>query len=82
MPKKRTPTTGAVRAPAKRQGETSAAQSEGPVPKLPHERDESASHTASPPRKRIKSAHDDVARGAVDTDRGPVTDATYQKQKK
>jgi hypothetical protein len=51
------------------------------APKLPHERDESTDAMASAPRKRIKQAHDDLERGLVDTDRGPVIDATYRKLK-
>ena len=53
-----------------------------PAAKLPHERDESTDAMAGAPRKRIRQAHDDVERGMVDTDRGPVTDQTYQKLKK
>jgi hypothetical protein len=52
------------------------------TPKLPHERDESADEMAGPPRKRIKQAHDDLRRGLTDTDRGPVSDATYRKLKR
>lgn len=62
-------------------------------PKLPHERDESTedqkdgeratdSAAASQGREKMRRAHDDVARGRQDTDRGPVTDATYHKVRK
>jgi hypothetical protein len=84
MSKERKRTSGASGASARKaaHGETSVEQDKGRAPKLPHERDESASHMASPPRKSMKRAHDDVVRGARDTDRGPVADATYQKLKK
>jgi len=52
-----------------------------PAPKLPHERDETGD-TAAQPNERMEKAHDDVARGVQDTDRGPVTDDTYHKLRK
>ncbi len=51
------------------------------VPRLPHERDESADSQHSPPRADMQQASKDIKRGLVDTDRGPVTDATYRKLK-
>jgi hypothetical protein len=38
------------------------------APRLPHERDESDDSQASPQRKKMKQAHDDLASGQVDTD--------------
>ena len=70
--------------PQGRQGETLPAQ--GPnqerAPRMPHERDESADSQRAdePSADRMGDiAHDDVARGLVDTDKGPVLDKTYDK---
>lgn len=66
-------------------GKTRAAQDGESSPRLPHERDESSDSqrnqdgTATDVGKR---AHDDVERGAVDTDRGPVTDRVYHEKVK
>jgi hypothetical protein len=52
------------------------------VPRMPHERDESADSqgTSEPSSQRIgRIAHDDIERGVVDTDKGPVLDQTYDK---
>lgn len=52
------------------------------VPRMPHERDESAdSQGASEPsaRRMGQAGHDDIERGLVDTDRGPVLDQAYDK---
>ena len=52
------------------QGET---QTQHKVPRMPHERDESADSQASvePSARRVGGqAHEDVERGLVDTDRG------------
>ena len=61
------------------QGQT---QTHDRVPRAPHERDESAdSQEAGEPTGRAigKIAHDDLAKGRVDTDKGPVLDATYDR---
>lgn len=68
----------------KKQGNTLPAQGEKQdrVPRTPHERDESADQqgSAEPSAKRVGAiAHDDVAQGLVDTDKGPVLDAVYDK---
>jgi len=66
-------------------GKTRATQDGESAPRLPHERDESSDSqrnsdgTATDVGKR---AHDDVERGAVDTDRGPVTDRVYNDKVK
>lgn len=65
-------------------GETVPAQGETqqPVPRMPHERDESAQSQASaePSAQRIgQAAYDDLERGLVDTDKGPVLDKAYDK---
>jgi len=68
----------------KRKGETLAAQ--GPaqqsVPRMPHERDESADSQPSdePSAKRMgRMAHNDIERGLVDTGIGPPLAETYEK---
>jgi hypothetical protein len=52
------------------------------VPRMPHERDESADSQGAdePSGKRMGDiAHDDIERGLVDTDKGPVLQETYEK---
>jgi hypothetical protein len=68
----------------KRQGDTVPVRggTQERVPRMPHERDESAdSQSSSEPSGRAmgKAAHEDVERGVVDTDKGPVLDQTYDK---
>ncbi len=66
-------------------GETQAEQDGGAAPKLPHERDQSSDSQKNPdsgPPQVGKDAFDDVERGAVDTDRGPVTDRVYNDKVK
>jgi hypothetical protein len=71
-----------VRSRRSERGVTSVSDEARRAPKLPHERDESTDDTANGPRKRIRQAHDDLSRGAKDTDRGPVLDETYRRLKK
>ncbi len=64
------------------QGHTKPAQDDGPVPRMPHEHDESSDSQVTPePRAVMRQAHDDVASGRVDTDRGVPADQAYQRQK-
>jgi hypothetical protein len=52
------------------------------VPRTPNERDESADSQASrePSGERVgRQASEDVERGLVDTDKGPVLDQAYDK---
>lgn len=61
------------------QGET-----QSPKARMPHERDESADSqaAANPSARRMgEIAHDDVEEGQPDTDKGPVLDAAYERQK-
>ena len=54
------------------------------VPRAPHERDESSDSQAGgePSGERMANAgRKDVERGAVDTDKGPAMDETYEKQR-
>lgn len=63
---------------------TAQGETQEPRPRMPHEQDESADSQAAgePTARRIGGlAHDDVAEGRVDTDKGPVLDATYERQK-
>ena len=62
--------------------DTRSVQQHGPVPRTPHERDESAdSQVADNPAAREvgRAAYADLAKGLVDTDKGPVMDATYDR---
>ena len=65
-------------------GNTVPAQGESQhrVPRTPNERDESADSQAAQEQsgERVgKQASDDIERGLVDTDKGPVLDETYEK---
>lgn len=69
---------------AARQGNTVPAQGEtqDQVPRTPNEHDESADSQAAQQSsgERIgKQAQEDVERGLVDTDKGPVLDQVYDK---
>lgn len=61
---------------------TAVSISQKKVDLLPHEQDASASSQTSPPRKIMKQAAIDVARGLKDTDRGVEVGKTYAKQKR
>jgi hypothetical protein len=69
---------------AKRRGDTVPVQGEKKdrVPRMPHERDESAdSQAPSEPSApgMAQAAREDIERGVVDSDKGPVLDQTYDK---
>jgi hypothetical protein len=76
--RKRT-TTGPVR----REGSvvSTARDDGGPAPPLPHETDQALGSAGRTPRRSMKQAHDDLARGLRDTDKAPVMDATYRRLK-
>ena len=62
--------------------ETQQGETQQTVPRMPHERDESADSQAreQPCADRIGSAaHDDAVRGVPDTSRSAETDATYHR---
>ncbi len=66
------------------QGNTIPSQGETQerVPRMPHEHDESADSQGAgeAPNQRLgKAAQQDIARGLVDTDKGPVMDKVYDK---
>ena len=63
-------------------GETRPAREHEAEPKLPHERDESASEQSrsTPSQEHVgEQAHDDASSVRRDTDRGEVTDAVYNQ---
>ncbi len=82
MPSRRRP---APAHPSGRQGDTVPAQGETQtserVPRLPHERDESADSQPSgkAPTRQEQAASKDAQRGSVDTDKGPVMDKVYDR---
>ena len=61
-------------------GNTHVGQGGEPAPRLPHEHDQSSdsqqSQDGAAPRVG-RQALDDIERGLVDTDRGPVIDQVY-----
>ena len=69
----------------RRQGNTAVSQDEtrkGTAPRAPHERDESADSQApgeASAQRLGQAAQDDIERGVVDTDKGPVLDQVYDK---
>ena len=66
-------------------GQTKVEQGGESAPRLPHERDQSADSQATQdgrPPEVGRRAHDDVEDGRVDTDRGTVTERTYEKLKR
>ncbi len=50
-----------------------------PVPRMPHERDESSDEQGSPPRDIMKKAHDDAVSDKQDTSRAEATEDTYRE---
>jgi hypothetical protein len=66
-------------------GKTKVEQGGESAPRLPNERDQSSdsqqTQDGGPPEVGRK-AHDDVERGVVDTDRGPVADRVYNDKVK
>jgi len=68
----------------KRSGDTHAVEGGlggRPRPKLPHERDESSDSQTEGVRPVIRQAHDDLASGIVDTDKGKPLGEAYRHQK-
>jgi hypothetical protein len=68
----------------RRQGDTRPAQGDKQqrVPRAPHERDESAdSQAAEDPSARSigRAGREDIERGVLDTDKGPVLDQVYDR---
>ncbi len=66
--------------PAHRPGQTKRTTKDDTAPKMPHERDESASSQQQiDPSDLMRTAKADVDRGLVDTSRAEATDETYGK---
>ena len=70
--------------PESREGNTTTAQGENqhPVPRMPHERDESVDSQPGqePSHRRVgKAGHADAERGVADTTKGAELDATYDQ---
>ncbi|CAA2101157.1 hypothetical protein [Variovorax paradoxus] len=66
-------------------GKTKVQQDGESAPRLPHEHDQSSDsqHTQDGQAPEVgRKAHDDVERGMVDTDRGPVADRVYNDKVK
>jgi hypothetical protein len=67
------------------ESKTKVAQGGEPAPRLPHERDQSSDsqqmQDGQPPEVG-RQAHEDVERGLVDTDRGPVIERIDKKLKR
>jgi hypothetical protein len=66
-------------------GKTQVQQGGESAPRLPNERDQSSDSQQAQDGEASevgRKAHDDVERGAVDTDRGPVTDRVYNDKVK
>jgi len=66
-------------------GKTKVEQGGESKPRLPHEHDQSSDSQESQggePPEVGKRAHEDVERGVVDTDRGPVVDRVYNDKVK
>jgi hypothetical protein len=83
IPSRKSPGAAKGKGPARR-GETVPVQGETHqrAPRMPHERDESAdSQAASEPSgpRMAEAAREDIERGVVDTDKGPVLEETYDK---
>ena len=66
-------------------GKTKVQQSGEPAPRLPNEHDQSSDSQTSldgKPSEKGRKAFEDIERGSVDTDRGPVTDRVYNDKVK
>ena len=66
-------------------GNTKVEQGGESSPRLPHEHDQSSDSQRTPdgnPPAIGRKALDDVERGLVDTDRGPVADEVYNRKVK
>ena len=60
-------------------GDTRPARAGKRLPRLPHERDESADSQPQPPTEVMQQAHDDLERGLQDTDKGVPMSDLYRK---
>lgn len=65
--------------PEKRNAETKPSVRNHPLPRLPHERDESASSQHGADQEVVRQAARDIDNGLQDTGMGPVLDATHRR---
>lgn len=65
--------------PKKPNAETKPSVRNQSVPRLPHERDESASSQHGPDQEVVRQAARDIENGLQDTGTGPVLDATHRR---
>jgi hypothetical protein len=82
MPRQNPPPASAQDRHARPRERTSPAQAEQPVPRLPHEHDQSADSQAGGEASGSalgRQAHADLQQGRVDTDRGATTDKLYNQ---
>lgn len=82
MPGKQGPARGAPAAPRRGKettGETLPQRRNQPIPKLPHEHDESSGDHPGTDDPRIDQAARDISRGLMDTGRKPVVQALEEK---
>lgn len=66
-------------------GNTKIGQGGESAPRLPHEHDQSSDSQETQdgqPTEVGRKAHEDIERGSVDTDRGPVVDRVYNDKVK
>lgn len=65
-------------------GKTKVQQGGEPAPRLPHEHDQSSDsqQNLGGSAERGRKAMEDIERGLVDTDRGPVADRVYNEKLK
>lgn len=59
--------------------ETKPSVGNQPMPRLPHERDESASSQRGPDQEVVRQAARDIENGLEDTDTGPVLEDTHRR---
>ena len=76
QPQGRSSPKGDSQTSSRREGDADAA------PQMPPERDESPRDAPAPPDAKAEQAHEDLAQGQQDTDRGAVADEAYRKQKR
>ena len=82
MATRRSPTERSMK--ARRDGKTHPARDDRSVPRLPHERDESADSqqdTGNDIERRGQQAHDDLEAGREDTDLRPVIERVSRRMR-
>jgi hypothetical protein len=82
LPRRNTRTETDNAAAPPRNSKVSVSISQRRVPRLPHERDESADSQRGEPKKVIQRAAADLKRGQQDTDRAAEMNQVYKKLKR